>query len=481
MYLDIACIRIQRYLARTPTLRGRRAASAVLAEATRLHSAQDETPAVPSALLRAVAGLAQPNEQAGIADGVVSLVVREGVEPADVARRVLAQLRAALPGATFQAVWGQGSSYVDAYHQQIKPRLDLRREVLLDFPPLAEFPPISPCRFCRSAPASTRLPVDPFDETHREQAREQDACADCHMRYGKRASRQAGRTAEERLAKQFGRPRVDDLAALAALGLAGSGGNQVATVYADGNAIGDFFAELGKQPGADKNGASRQLVDATWDALETAVRTIAQPGDKVLCAVPHVVGGDDVLVSVPADRGWRFAAALLAVFEQSLDKLARGFGIETAPTVSAGIVFSRADYPFHLVVESAEVSLRRAKNAFAGRRSALDFCDITAEGHDVSAQRPLTLAALHAHAPALDQLLSSMPAHQRARQESLRRLDSGWQAEADAELERLGLAHLLEPFRRHAADGDGAGGADAERIDPSQVLRIARWWRGGID
>lgn len=475
VYLDVACIRIQQYLARTPTLRGRRAASAVLAEATRLHTAQDTQDAPP--LLRVVAGLAEPNEQAGVADGVASLVVRDGVQPEQVARRVLAHLRAALPGATFQAVWGEGPSYVDAYNRQIKPRLASGREVLLDLPPLAEFPPVSPCRFCRSAPASTRLPVDPFDEAHAQQAREQDACADCEMRYGTRASRRAGRTAEERLARQIGRPRAADLAALAALGRAGRGGNHLATVYADGNAIGEFFTALGKQPGADKNSASRRLVDATWDALGAATRAIAQPDDSVLCAVPHVVGGDDVLVSVPADRGWRFAAVLLAAFEQSLARIAQESRIGQPPTVSAGIVFARADYPFHLVVASAEASLRRAKNAYAGRRTALDFLDVTAEGHDAPAEMPPTLAALRAHAPALDRLVAAMPAHQRTRQEGLRRLGPDWQLEADAELARLGLTHLLAPFQLPAARGDGA---DTQEIGASQALRIARWWHGGI-
>lgn len=468
MYVDVACVQIQRYLARTPTLRGRRTASAVLAWATRLDP-PDSGSGSP-ALLAAVDGLAVPNDQAGVADGVVHLVACNGVAPEKVAVAVLGHLRTALPGAVFQAVWGVGPSYLEAYEHQIRPRL-AAGEVLTDLPAVAEFPPVSPCRFCRSAAAVTRLPADPFAEETDQPRREQDACADCQMRYGLGSSRRRGRTSEERLVAHTGLRRPDELAELAALGLPGSGGNQLATVYADGNAIGDFFTALGNMPGADKTGVSRRLSQVTWDALAAAADAISRDGDSVLCAVPHVVGGDDLLVSVPADRGWRFTRVLLQHLDDGLAVLAADYGIDDPPSASAGIVFAAADYPFHLVVAAGEQVLRRAKNAVAGRRASIDFLDITEDGHTAPAQGPIALSALTRHAADLDLLAAKLPAHARGRQQDLRRHGIDGHLQAQADLVRTGHADLLAPF----PGPDAPGGPDVIRA--GQALRITRWWR----
>lgn len=464
MYVDVACVQIQRYLARTLTLTGRRNASAVLAWATRLDGQRPG--GEPSALMAAVTGLAVPNDQAGVADGVVHLVACDGVEPQAVAAAVLAHLRAALPGAVFQAVWGAGSDYLEAYQHQIRPRL-AAGEVLVDLPVAAEFPPVSPCRFCRSAAAVTRLPADPSGDSGEQ--REQDACADCQMRYGPGSSHRRGRTAEHRLAAHIGRDRPADLAGLAKLGRLGSGGNHLATVYADGNAIGDFFTALGHVPGADKTGVSRRLSQATWDALAAATTAIRLDSDGALCAVPHVVGGDDLLVSVPADRGWRFTRVLLQHLDDGLATLAADFGLDDAPSASAGIVFAAADYPFHLIVAAAEQVLRRAKNAVAGQRASIDFIDITEDGNVSPTQGPLTLSALMRHAADLDMLVTQLSSSARSRQQDLRRQGPDGYLQAQADLTRTGRADLLAPFPATP------GGPDV--IPAAQALRITRWWR----
>lgn len=464
VYVDVACVQIQRYLARTPTLRGRRTASAVLSGATALDDGHGPDGA-PFGLRSVVSGLAVPNEQAGVADGVVHLVTRNGADPRQVAEAVLGHLRAALPGAVFQAVWGQGADYLDAYEHQIRPRL-AAGDVLVDLPVTAEFPPGSPCRFCRSAAAVTRLPADPFAD--RGNQRMQDACADCQMRYGS-SSRRHGRTAEDRLAARLGRARPGDLAELAGLGRPGSGGNQLATVYADGNAIGDFFTAVGRMPAADKTGVSRQLSQATWEALAAAAAAIGRDDDGVLCAVPHVVGGDDLLVSVPADRGWAFTRVLLHHLDQALTAMAADFGIDVAPSASAGIVFAAADHPFHLVVGSVEQVLRRAKNAVAGRYASIDFHDLTDDGPSPAAGGPMTLSALARHTADLDGLAAQLSGHARARQADLRRHGPDGIMQARADLARTGRTSLLAPFP------DAPGGPDVIAAD--QALRIIRWWR----
>lgn len=104
VYVDIAAVRIQRYLSRTPSLRGRRAASAALAEATSWERIE-----------KSVAGRAERNTEAGKADGVVNLQLtahdparREALVD-EVSTAVLRRLRRELPGAEFQAVWGSAT------------------------------------------------------------------------------------------------------------------------------------------------------------------------------------------------------------------------------------------------------------------------------------------------------------------------------------------------------------------------------------
>jgi hypothetical protein len=101
-YVDFGAVRIQQYLARTPALRGLRAASNNLARAT-----------ADASVGEVIGDLAEVNPEAGRADGVVSVrfPAAEGGCEERVRRlqeRMFTHLRAALPGAEFQSVWGGG-------------------------------------------------------------------------------------------------------------------------------------------------------------------------------------------------------------------------------------------------------------------------------------------------------------------------------------------------------------------------------------
>jgi hypothetical protein len=463
LYLDVSAVRIQSYLARTPRLKGRRGASAAIAEATRL---TDGHPVL--------GGRAGINTEAGEADGVVNLVLEHGDEGVAraLARDVFAHLRKALPGAEFQAVWGTGATYLDAYHGTIGPRL-ARGDVLTDLPPAHEFPYAVVCRVCHQDPAAVRLPAGVAADDAR------DACADCEMRYSRKV-RVAGEGAENELARALGIPRTaDDLADLAGLGAPDTDRNHLGTVFIDGNAFGDFFhhlAQNGRTADAKlKTQISRDLNAHTGTALAEAARAVRRPDDgALLWAVPHLVGGDDVLVSVPADRAWQFTRSYLAAFGRLVEETRQRAGIPDLPrlSASAGLVFARATHPFHLVVEEAETRLRAAKARVRGAEASVDFVDITDEGRGGSdLPQPVTLATLEASAARLD-ALAALPASLRANlAKQLQDRTPEEQLRVRNTVDRLGHRDVVAYFWPDAATGA------APAIPLEQALRIVRWWR----
>lgn len=230
---------------------------------------------------------------------------------------------------------------------------------------------------------------------------EQALCLDCVMRNQSRYEQtKKSDNVEFRLAESTGVARgPEDFEGLAGMGTPGRGRNQLATVFIDGNAVGAFFAALAKAAAGDetlqqeKRRISRKLSDATFEALEVAtIATMAEPLEDCLWVVPHVLGGDDVLVSMPAERGWAFTVAFLDYFEQKLREHtgetitvvnARRGPAErpiAAPSASAGLVFADASYPLNLLVDAAEGCLRAAKRLVAGRASSVQWLDITADG-----------------------------------------------------------------------------------------------------
>lgn len=446
-YVDIGMVRIQRYLSRTPTLRGRRGASAALAEAT-------------AEAGKWLDGRAEVNTQAGRVDGVLSLVVyREGDRDA-VVRDVLGHLRRKLPGAEFQVVWGDGPDYLAAY---AAPMADMRESgaALADLPAGAEFPLAALCDICRVDPVVGRVNLGTDDGVR-------GACDDCVMRHLPETKR-LGRTTEDELVDRVGAgtaPRTFD--ALAEL--AGAGNKEhLATVHADGNAVGRFFDKLAESGvGAERPTVVKHLTESTFEALAVATCAVRRPDDPALCVVPHVLGGDDVLVSLPADRAWRFTTTFVQDFGQRMARLARELGAGLVPpTMSAGVVFGRRNFPFTLAVEQAEHLLRLAKKEGAGREPWIAFAD-TVSGSTTDGD-PVSLAALKR----LDGKLSELARLPRSNQFRLvEALGRGGQVTARTLAARLGHTGVITPFLAEQKPAD----SDDEGIELAQALRIARWW-----
>ena len=448
-YVDIGVVRIQRYLSRTPTLRGRRNASSALVTAM----------TVDDSLLAGRAGI---NPEAGRVDGVLSLAMDQH-QPALVGQ-LLAHLRKALPGAEFEVACGDGEDYLRAYAEQIKPKRE-RGQVRVDLPAGAEFPLAALCGICRVDPAVGRVDLGPDDG-------ERDACADCLIRHPREARQQA-RTAELRLAEAVGFtaeqiPRkFDDLATLAS----GESQQHLATVHADGNQVGSFFARLAERGGVDRASVVARLSQCTVDALAAATTVVRRPSDPVLCVVPHLLGGDDVLVSLPAERAWRFTVEFVRDFGQRTARLVRELGITDIepPTMSAGVVFGRRNFPFALTVEQAEDCLTMAKRKGAGQSPWIGFADVVV-GTSGPAGSPVSLAALRKYGDALSDLVALPRSNQYRLVEELGR---GGLTSARTLAARLGHTGTIGPFLRSPSTAEHG---DDEAIDLAQALRIARWW-----
>lgn len=455
LYVDVSCVRIQSYLSRTPRLRGHRGASAALAAATRY--ARGHSP-VPNARI---------NAEAGEADGVISLVReappadRVDREAATLARQVFRGLRERLPAAEFQAVWAVGPSYLEAHHHGLGPRLQ-RGDVLVDLPTGAELPYASVCTLCHIDPAWKPLRL--------VEEEEHTVCADCHMRFSS-DTRQDARTAEYELAEALGTTeRVRGLSELAALGSPETDRNHVGTVFIDGNAFGQFFERIAtaghRLSFAVKAKISGELNEHTRTALTEAVRAVQRDGDGGrLCAVPFLVGGDDVLVSLPADRAWVFTRRYLETFGQLAERTRQEAPLPDLPALSAsaGLVFSHATEPFSDVVEAADGRLSAAKSLVCGTAASVDFTDLTA-GHSGGAVR---LEQLEQYAPQL-QALAALPPSARATLAALPHRSTGADATTLVEAQALRQGHqdIVAPFL-----------AESTPIQLRTALEIARWWQ----
>jgi hypothetical protein len=401
-YADVAAVRIQDWLARTPGLIFRRGASALLSRATDPEEWKGRLP--PKV---------RWNEEAGHVDGVVSLVADESVADADApevlheaVRQVAREMRDLMPNCPVQAVAGTGTSYAEAYAGMATARREGR--FLLDWPPA---PPetflAKPCDQCRQAAATVPDVRVTKDDTP-------DLCAECDARL-----KAAGRTtANEKMApaperrlrralKAAGMPVTgfsDNFAEMASAGRRARDDtpSQVALIYADGNRVGAFLSRAAAAAsGPKKSEIAPILEEAALGALVEAVQNRFTGWDEPP-VLPHLAGGDDLLVSVPAVDAWLFVVSLVSEFGRQVAQATSSWPEpirEHPPSLSAGLVFHHKTAPFFDVLRLADEQLRTAKNATAGRAATVAFLDLTADGSQPPPGRePMTLRYLHDHA-----------------------------------------------------------------------------------
>jgi len=437
-FLDIGVVRVQRYIGRWPQLRGRRGASALVS--TVLDTGH---------LSAVIKNRARTNPAAGSVDGVLSLEVIAG-DPASLAADLIAEIRGLMPAAELEATWADGDDYWIAYAQIAARRS--RGDCIVSLPLSSGFPLLKICDLCAMDPAVISLRV--IDE-------QRDACADCAAR----CEQPNVSPIERRLTDATGLKIATDFNHLAELGF-DSKRNHLATVYADGNAFGAFFAALLKS-GLAKDGVSAQLNEATWTALIEAAELISQ--DSQICRVlPHVVGGDDVLVSVPASHAWLFTRTYLQRFNELTAAAVAELGDPSlpAPTASASIVLAHSSWPFNAAADLAADLLARAKRVGAGTVSTIGWLEVTRRGTNIGdALPPIALETLNDWAPNIGRIITDLTSTVRYTFEQ--QLDGNDPSSAMLEVKttanRLGYTSLVFPEQ-------------SPTWDLRSALDIARWW-----
>jgi len=474
-YVDVAAARIQHYISRTPRLKGQRGASGWLSWATDSSTVNDDVIARSQRLCEY---RAEMTPDAGEADGRVSVRFPSGPHPEPVAEELAGHLRSVLPAIELDAVWGSGQTYVEAYRDQLKKQ---RSEVpFTSFPPPNEFPPLESCSECRAAPAAATIDI--------HEKKGMRVCLDCRARYNDRYRRPGLAAAkpvyreELRLVRGLGRNPtrdiVQDFGDLAALGSADTNRNQIATVYADGNAIGALLDRVAAHGDPRlKAEISKAISAAARASLREATKKILdEKPEAPVPVIPHIVGGDDLVVSVVAERAWPFTITYLDEFQRRLaavPNLPQDLFKPVPPSASAGVVFAHAKFPFRRAAELAAEQMRAAKRQLRGAEPAIAWLDVTRDGERPPAgQTAWTLDDLSELADALTTLRTDIEPSGRA---SLERL-------VDVDRPEVSAARLREHGRRLGRDAILApflsGPAPAERIARvAGALSLARWWR----
>ncbi|WP_028709292.1 Cas10/Cmr2 second palm domain-containing protein [Propionicicella superfundia] len=173
--------------------------------------------------------------------------------------------------------------------------------------------------------------------------------------------------------------------------------SQLALVNADGNKLGSFFEALNTfdldVPNL-RNRAPGDVDFATRTAVEIAASSIHEPTDRHKSAIPHYVGGDDVLVSVPAARAWTFVTELIRGFSTLQDTLRACLACDIPEegaarelldriaelSLGVGVAFTHATHPVSDATVHAELALKAAKREFRGQAAGIAWVDLTADG-----------------------------------------------------------------------------------------------------
>lgn len=520
-YATVGLQRIQTYLARSRSLWGRRGASEELVQLTALpEKSSPDHPADTELTVTEILGChpgVEINPEGLDIDGVVSLrskadaatdAEQEEQQVVAAADALATKIRERLPGVTIKTSHIQS----DKSYAELSRNLDSWSSKT--WHPLAtEFPAARLCDECRLDPAAGI-----FKDRDKKELR---LCNDCSSRLGgedrwrKRTltshREAADRTGDiptrfttegwllRRLRTSSGYEELtfsehfEDLGQIGALQPDGAqGGNQLrgrthegnhtALIFADGNGMGGLFKSLLTDAAEnatdgdstkDVREVSRAIKQGTSDALLEATKKILTSGETVCPVVPHINGGDDVLVSVTAPRAWRFLTNFLDTLKGSLTELSENH--DHALSMSAGMVICKAEYPFANQVELAEALMRNAKSAVHGKDWSFAWLDVTHDGLDPNTHDPWTLDRLNSCQETLGHLRSGMTAHGEA---ALVRVLAADPHSRGTLLDHLShrmpevntLLRLLD-----VTDPKGITGEQTTLIN--DLISIGRWWR----
>ncbi len=368
VYVQLSVERIQAYLARTESLAGRRAASSMVIDMF----ADGQITAAPGFEAAEFPFDDEP-------DG--KRTCRLPAEPSQHERRQLvSRLVREAPGAPLALRIVHASDDSAALEKLHSAVPDVR-----SLPACADNPFGRPCELCG---------VDLAERTETIDNKKVSLCRDCSKR--SRGRRDSRTRLESQLSDDFEGAKVpDDMNALAELGRDRRGiNNHVATVFVDGNRLGAVFSAV-KTHALETSQSdlmyavrrsaevSKRIGAAIKVGLGDATREIFDPTTRKLPVIPHVVGGDDILVSVPASLALPFVRVLMSTIDAHIN-CEDGSVVAGLPEArfysGAGVVISQASYPFRALVTLVEEQCSLAKKDWAGEVSAVSFLDLTADG-----------------------------------------------------------------------------------------------------
>lgn len=441
LYLDIKAVRIQTYLTRWPQLRGIRGASALLSQQMAAEN------------LVGVGNGWKPNKETGNIDGKLSVTVDDPLQVHEIASEIILGLQDRLPGAEFEAIWEEADTYIEAYiRMPSTPQIAVPRTT-------AHWPAARVCDLCE---LDTACQVEDLGFDGQEKLK--SMCPDCAKRNISRSyTVKKPLVRDEALArsvhlKDSAVPK--DFNALADCGPPEMKRNHLAVVYSDANKMGVFFKEA-IEDGVDAVDLSKRLTEETWEALVEATACLVNTNTKTLPVMPHIIGGDDILVSVPAAYAWEFTMEFLTALDKKLGALVEGRSV----TASAGIAIAHASHPFAQTVQTAERLLGRAKGQFAGDESSILWQDLTREGEPLKDRPAITLSDLTERAG----YLSDLAALPKSTRSALDRAAS----DPDPEVAAAKVGRVAE---RHGIRGRVAPFLSGPLVLPD-ALDISRWWR----
>lgn len=367
----IKAVRIQDWLSENSKLKGRRGGSTLLTEVTSRDFVHSK-----------LAADWEWDEEAGDIDGAVSL--KRADAKIDVVRREVAELleemAAVVPGLSFEVFQVRSNS--DIRDEASLKEKQAKGQVFLDYvSPPTEAPMGRRCDYCGVRPSSEKGDASGLR-----------ACSGCAQRIHKDREHKSEEVIRVGLADDF---PDQDVIARDFKQIAKSDSpdeTQIALIYADGNKIGAVVSTLIQQ-GVSINEISACLAAATRESVVSALRE-AVNRDAGLKAIPHLIGGDDILLSVPASSGWQVTRHMIREFPEAF-KRALGsqrpefdFAKITMPSLSAGLVFHRYDQPISEVIPLAgEILSRQAKRLFKGRAAAVAWADTSFDGVTGGAER----------------------------------------------------------------------------------------------
>ena len=495
-YIDVAVSRIQAYLGRSRRLWGRRGASEELVLVTLLPAQATEEgrkECLVQEVLNDHHGV-RLNEEALNMDGVVSLLGDDEEVTLNAGRDLALRIKRRLPAVTISVNWITSG---EPYAALLGTDHEWYEETYQPAP--CEVPIVRLCDECRTSPASYLC-----DVRYADVPEPLNLCLDCDTRFkenvGDRWKKVVRTQANDRFPNRFicewwlrdelnrKRPGQNELRGSQHFQELGEltwetevhrvrthRDNHTALIFADGNGLGQLFGKAKTR--AAKIGNTTELKDiservkaVTKEALLEAASAILDPQDEIMPLVPHIMGGDDLLIRLPAERCWRF----LDRFMTSLAQDPPGSGVEgDHMTMSAGMVICKAEVPFGDQISISERLLKDAKRSVMGKGWSFAWLDLTHDGPD-GYRKPWSLDQLHGQCAAL-QHLGGMSANSVT---SLVAAIGG----CDEAIARQKLAYLCSRMPE-VAELIEIMSIDAGTISAAQttligdLVSIGRWWR----